>query len=90
MEEIKILMFQHVLSIIFNMDETWLFYRVEPSCLFTAKKLFEKKEKEYMIVALFANANGAIKLPQLVLNKYMKPWAFSYKDIFNSNNLRIK
>lgn len=74
MEEIIILIDSTCLLLSYSI---WMrpdsFYRVEPRCLFTAKKFFDKKEKEDMIVALFANADGAIKLPQLVLTKSVKP-----------------
>lgn len=63
-------MFQYVIFDVFNIDETNLFYRIEPNCIVAIKKLFGKmNKKEYMIAAFIANVDGTIKLLPLIINK---------------------
>ena len=69
------------------MDETSLFHRLEPNRTLVTKRLFGK---ERITVALTANADGSIILLPLVINQYLKPWAFIRKHILNPKNLGIQ
>ena len=56
------------------MDETRLFYKLEPNRTLVIKRLSgKKKQKECIIVALTTNANGSNIFPPLVINQYLKP-----------------
>jgi hypothetical protein len=69
MEEIKTTISEYNISDVFNMDETRLFYRLEPNCTLATKRLFgKKKQKERITVALIANVDGSMILPPLVIN----------------------
>jgi len=72
---------------IYNMDETGLFYRLEPDrSLATTRLSGRKKNKERLSIALCANADGSHKLNPLVIGKYAKPRCF--KNV-NFNSLRV-
>ena len=66
------------------MDETGLFYRLEPDRTLATKWLSgRKKNKERLSVALCANANGSHKLPPLIIGKYANPRCFKNINIRN-------
>jgi hypothetical protein len=91
MEDIKTLVSQYRSCDVFNMDETGLFYRLEPNRTLATKRLSgKKKQKERITVALTANADGSIILPPLVINQYLKPRAFTSRHILNPENLGIQ
>jgi len=69
---------------IYNMDETGLFYRLEPDRTLATKRLTgRKKNKERLFIALCTNANGSHKLRPLIIGKSAKPRCF--KNIKLSN-----
>ena len=69
---------------IYNMDETGLFYRLEPDWTLATKRLAgRKKNKERLSIALCTNANGSHKLRPLIIGKSAKPRCF--KNIKLSN-----
>ncbi|CAB5366685.1 unnamed protein product [Rhizophagus irregularis] len=56
---------------IYNMDETGLFYRLEPDRTLATKHLHgRKKNKERLSVALCSNADGSHKLNPLIIRKF--------------------
>lgn len=90
MEQIKLICSRYQVSDIFNMDETGLFYRLEPNRTLATHRLSgRKKQKERLTIALTSNADGSIKLPPFVINKFVKPRAFSQRNIVNPQNLGI-
>jgi len=69
---------------IYNMDETALFYRLEPDhSLATQRLAGRKKDKERLSIALCANSNGSHKLKPLIIGKYARPRCFKNVNIFN-------
>lgn len=63
---------------IYNMDETGLFYRLEPDRTLATHRLFgRKKNKERLSIALCANADGSHKLDPLIIGKSAKPRCFT-------------
>ena len=77
---------------VYNMDETGLFYRLEPTAtLATAAVPGKKKSKDRLTVALCSNADGTDMLKPLVIGKAAKPRCFNggfdpsvYADYFNN------
>ena len=66
------------------MDETGLFYRLEPDqTLATHRLAGRKKDKERLTIALCANADGSHKLNPLVIGKFAKPRCFTNINISN-------
>lgn len=64
-------------SNIYNMDETGLFFRLEPNrTLATGSVYGTKKSKERISVALCANSDGTDKLQRLVIGKAARPRCF--------------
>ncbi|CAB5384860.1 unnamed protein product [Rhizophagus irregularis] len=62
---------------IYNMDETGLFYRLEPDRTLATKRLAGRKvNKERISIALCANADGSHKLKPLIIGKFEKPRCF--------------
>ena len=62
---------------IYNMDETGLFYRMQPDSVSATKQLEgRKKDKEKMTIALCTNGDGSDMLPLLVIGKYENPRCF--------------
>ena len=91
MEEIKTIVSKHDSDDVFNMDETGIFYKLEPNrTLATMRLSGKKKQKDRITVALTANATGTICLPPLIINQYLKPRAFTSRNIHNPENLGIK
>ncbi|CAG8701660.1 22300_t:CDS:2, partial [Racocetra persica] len=73
---------------IYNMDETGLFYRLEPDRTLATRRLSGRKmSKERLSIALCMNADGSHKLVPFVIGKYAKPCCF--KNI-NIKNLAVK
>jgi hypothetical protein len=63
---------------IYNMDETGLFYRLEPDRSLATQRLSgRKKDKERLSIALCANADGSHKLNPLIIGKFAKPRCFN-------------
>ncbi|CAG8508774.1 9583_t:CDS:2 [Dentiscutata erythropus] len=57
---------------IYNMDETALFYQLEPDHSLATQRLSgRKKDKECITIALYANANGSHKLKPLIIRRWM-------------------
>lgn len=66
------------------MDETGLFYRLEPDRTLATKRLSgRKKNKEHITVALYANADGSHKLKSLIIEKCAKLRCFKNINISN-------
>ncbi|CAB5357732.1 unnamed protein product [Rhizophagus irregularis] len=62
---------------IYNMDETGLFYRLEPDRTLATKRLAGRKvNKERLSVALCANADGSHKFKPLIIGKFERPRCF--------------
>ena len=62
---------------IYNMDETGLFYRLQPnSTLATGPISGKKKQKDRITVTLCTNATGTDKLKPLVIGKSARPRSF--------------
>ena len=62
---------------IYNMDETGLFFRLEPNkTLATGSVSGTKKSKERITIALCSNADGTDKLQPLVIAKSARPRCF--------------
>jgi len=69
---------------IYNMDETGLFYRLEPDRTLATKRLSgRKKNKERISVALCSNADRSHKLKPLIIGKSAKPRCFKNINIYN-------
>jgi hypothetical protein len=91
MEDIKAIVFEYNKDDVFNMDETGLFYRLQPNRTLATKMLSgNKKRKERITVALTLNATGTLYLPPLIINQYLKPWAFTSRNIQYPENLGIQ
>ncbi|GJT67120.1 CENP-B homolog protein 2-like protein [Tanacetum coccineum] len=59
---------------IFNMDETGLFFRLQPDhSLATMQLEGKKQDKERLTVAICCNEDGSEKLPLWIIGKYAKP-----------------
>jgi hypothetical protein len=72
---------------IYNMDETGLFYRLEPDRTLATQRLSgRKKNKERLSIALCANSDGSHKLDPLIIGKFKKPRCFTN---VNLNNLSM-
>jgi hypothetical protein len=72
---------------IYNMDETGLFYRLEPDRTLATQRLSgRKKNKERLSIALCANSDGSHKLNPLIIGKSKKPRCFNNVKI---NNLQM-
>jgi transposase len=73
---------------IYNMDETGLFYRLEPDRTLATQRLSgRKKNKERLSIALCTNSDGSHKLKPLIIGKFKKPRCFNN---VNLNNLEMK
>ncbi|CAG8778276.1 25189_t:CDS:2, partial [Dentiscutata erythropus] len=72
---------------IYNMDETGLFFKLEPDRSLATQCLSGRKvDKERLSIALCTNANGSHKMVTFVIGKYAKPRCF--KNI-NFKNLAV-
>ncbi|CAG8687603.1 20221_t:CDS:2, partial [Dentiscutata erythropus] len=75
---------EYPLERIYNMDETRLFYRLEPDRTLATRRLSGRKmNKECLSVALCVNTNGSHKLDPLVIGKYQRPRCFKNIRIQN-------
>ena len=69
---------------IYNMDETGLFYRLEPDRSLATQRLSgRKKNKERLTIALCANADGSHKLDPLIIGQSAKPRCFTNVNLEN-------
>ncbi|KAL2610488.1 hypothetical protein R1flu_029061 [Riccia fluitans] len=76
---------------VYNMDETGLFFRLEPGRTLATKKMSGKKaSKERLTIALTCNMTDTDKLPPFVIHKYKKPHAFTKRNIRRLENLGIQ
>lgn len=91
MDEIKAIVYEYDSDNIFNMDEMGLFNSLETNQTLATRRLSERtKQNERNIVALTANATCTICLLPLIINQYLKPWAFTSRNICYLENLGIK
>ena len=68
-------------DLVYNMDETGLFFRMEPNATLATRAVKgKKKSKERLTVALCANATGTHKIKPLVIGKSKKPRCFGAFD----------
>ncbi|CAG8646856.1 29200_t:CDS:2, partial [Racocetra persica] len=71
---------EYPLDRIYNMDETRLFYQLEPDRTLVTRQIAGcKKNKDRISVALCTNADGFYKLAPLIIGKYTKPRCFKNK-----------
>ena len=90
MVEIKDLIEEYDPVDVFNMDETGLFYRMEPNQSLATHQLSSKKQhKERLTIALTSNMDGNIKLRPFIINKNLRPRAFSVRNVTRPENLGI-
>jgi hypothetical protein len=69
---------------IYNMDETGLFYRLEPDRSLATQRLSgRKKDKERLSIAFCTNADGSHKLNPLIIGKFAKPRCFINVNLGN-------
>ncbi|CAB5373718.1 unnamed protein product [Rhizophagus irregularis] len=62
---------------IYNMDETGLFYRLEPDRILATKRLAGRKvNRERLSIILCANADGSHKLNLLIIGKFERLCCF--------------
>src|SRR5947209_14932137 len=67
---------------IYNMDETGLFFRMEPDTTLATRQLAgKKKNKERLSVALCCNGDGSHKIKALVIGRSAKPRCFKNINI---------
>ena len=66
------------------MDETGLFYRLEPDQTLATQRLSgRKKNKERLSIALCANSDGSHKLNPLIIGTSKKPRCFNNVKLSN-------
>ncbi|CAF1076189.1 unnamed protein product [Brachionus calyciflorus] len=66
---------------IFNLDETALFYRLQPNKTLASKALNgTRTSKDRFSVAVCSNADGSDKRRLVVIGKFAKPWCFGKFD----------
>ncbi|GBC28956.2 CENP-B homolog protein 2-like [Rhizophagus irregularis DAOM 181602=DAOM 197198] len=66
------------------MNETGLFYRLEPDQTLATKRFSRRKvNKECLSIALYANADGSHKLKPLIIGNFKKPCCFKNINIQN-------
>ncbi|GKF81012.1 CENP-B homolog protein 2-like protein, partial [Tanacetum coccineum] len=71
---------------IFNMDETGLFFRLQPDhSLATMQLEGKKQDKERLTVAICCNEDGLEKLPLWIIGKYAKPRCFKNVNLNSLN-----
>ncbi|CAM6113231.1 unnamed protein product [Calypogeia fissa] len=75
---------------VFNVDETGLFYKLQPNkTLRDSAVKGQKKDKTQITVGLCANMDGSIKAPPLIIHKSKNPRTFASRRIKRPNNLGI-
>uniref|UniRef100_A0A8C0Z9I1 CENP-B homolog protein 2-like n=1 Tax=Cyanistes caeruleus TaxID=156563 RepID=A0A8C0Z9I1_CYACU len=68
---------QFAMKDVFNMDETGLFYRLQPDRSLATKQLEGKKQdKERLTIVICCNEDGSEKIPLWIIGKYTKPRCF--------------
>ncbi|XP_076903200.1 CENP-B homolog protein 2-like [Bidens hawaiensis] len=71
---------------IFNMNETSLFFRLQPDhSLATMQLEGKKQDKERLTVAICCNEDGSEKLPLWIFGKYAKPRRFKNVNLNSLN-----
>ena len=71
---------QYEADCIYNMDETRLFYQMEPNKSIAQRQIQgAKKDKIRITIALTCNATGEDKLEPLIIGKYKRPRPFKKK-----------
>ncbi|KAG8391682.1 hypothetical protein BUALT_Bualt01G0212700 [Buddleja alternifolia] len=61
-------------KVIYNMDETGLFYRMQANNSFTTKQLEGRKQnKERITIVICCNGDGSDKLPLWIIGRVLKP-----------------
>ncbi|XP_076944819.1 CENP-B homolog protein 2-like [Bidens hawaiensis] len=71
---------------IFNIDETGLFFRLQPDhSLATMQLEGKKQDKERQTVAICCNEDGSEKLPLWIIGKYAKPRCFKNVNLNSLN-----
>ena len=79
-------------SDIYNMDETGLFYKLEPNKTLATSQIYgSKRKKERISVGLCTNLPGTDKLKPIIIHKYLNPRCFKNSKIkelvsYYSNN----
>jgi hypothetical protein len=77
-EKLKIITANYERDDIYNLDETALFFKLQPNkTLSNGATHGEKINKERVTVALCCNATGTEKLKPIIIHKYMRPHCFS-------------
>ena len=81
-QELAALIEQYEPQYVYNMDETGLFYRMQPSkSLATKEILGKKKDKERVTVALCCNLDGSDKIYLVVIGRSKNPRCFKGVNI---------
>ncbi|KAL2632892.1 hypothetical protein R1flu_004371 [Riccia fluitans] len=89
-ESLKQLISQFDPEDVYNVDETGLFFRLEPRRSLATKKMSGKKaSKGRLTIALTCNMTGTDKLVPFVIHKYNRPHAFTKRNIRRADNLGI-
>ncbi|KAL3687741.1 hypothetical protein R1sor_014050 [Riccia sorocarpa] len=89
-EGLKALISRYDHDDVFNMDETSLFFQLEPNRTLTTRALNGKKKfKNRLSIALTANMTSTIKLPPFVVYKYIRSRAFTRRSIRHPENLGV-
>ncbi len=71
---------------IYNMDETALFYKLQPcQTLATSSVNGQKLSKDRITIALCMNADGSDKLKPIIINKSKRPRSFG--KVFNPHSI---
>ena len=74
LESIREKLNQFSMKDVFNMDETGLFYTLQPDHSLATKQLEGKKEdKERLTIVICCNEDGTEKIPLWCTDKYAKP-----------------
>lgn len=75
---------------IYNMDETGLFFKLQPNKTLSDRVIAgQTKDKTRITVGLCSNADGSVKLPPMIINHFKNPRCFSSRRIKLPNNLGI-
>ena len=85
-EDMRRITSHYSLKDIYNMDETGLFYKLQPGKTLSDKAVSGTKiNKDRLTVALCMNADGTDKLKPLIINKSKRPRSFG--KIFNPRSI---
>uniref|UniRef100_UPI00358F3611 tigger transposable element-derived protein 6-like n=1 Tax=Myxine glutinosa TaxID=7769 RepID=UPI00358F3611 len=82
-QDLRRILSEYDLKDVYNMDETGLFFRLQPDATLIRAPVKGKKSKERIMVVLCSNADGTDKLKPLVIGRAARPRCFG-KD-FNPN-----